>query len=198
MHRIRYKPLLLTVILFSIITLGIYDYIEEQGNFHAITPNEAYRSGQLDTDELEHYIKKYNIKSILNLRGPHPKTIWYAQDIQASEKFHINHYDVSLSASHAPTEQDIEKIIKIFREAPRPIMIHCQAGADRSGLVSAMWKIVVDGTSQSEAKKQLSIIYGHFPIGSTVAMDQFFEDWSQKSVQNSENFHTTTQSKTIR
>ncbi len=42
-----------------------------------------------------------------------------------------------------------------------------------------MWKIVVDGESLSKAKKQLSIIYGHFPIGSAVAMDQFFKEWTR-------------------
>jgi len=48
-------------------------YMQVQGNFHPITPGEAYRSAKLDRDELEHYIKKYNIKSIVNLLGEDPR-----------------------------------------------------------------------------------------------------------------------------
>jgi hypothetical protein len=44
-------------------------YLEEQGNFHPITSGEAYWSAQLDQDELEYYIRKFEIRSIINLRG---------------------------------------------------------------------------------------------------------------------------------
>jgi hypothetical protein len=45
-------------------------YVWEQGNFHPITEGEAYRSAQMDGNELKICIDKYRIKSILNLRGP--------------------------------------------------------------------------------------------------------------------------------
>ncbi len=48
---------------------GALWYLEEQGNFHPITPGEAYRSAQLDPDELEYDIRKFKIRSIINLKG---------------------------------------------------------------------------------------------------------------------------------
>jgi len=51
------------------IVTGYLIYMKEQGNFHAITPGEAYRSALLDRDGWRKYIDKYQIKSILNLRG---------------------------------------------------------------------------------------------------------------------------------
>ena len=47
-------------------------YMEEQENFHTVREGGAYRSAKLDRDEIEYYIKKYHIKSILNLLGDHP------------------------------------------------------------------------------------------------------------------------------
>jgi len=41
-----------------------------------------------------------------------------------------------------------------------------------------MWKVIVDNEPKSVAKRQLSILYGHIPIGGTVAMDRFFEKWA--------------------
>jgi len=87
------------------------------------------------------------------------------------------HYDVSLSAYSEPIEEDVRKLMTVFRSAPRPILIHCEGGADRSGLVSAMWKVVVDGEPKSEAEKQLFLLYGHIPFGKAHVMDRFFREW---------------------
>ena len=152
-------------------------YMRVQGNFHPITVGEAYRSAKLDRGKLEYYVKKYNIKSIVNLIGEDPRKPWYSEEIQVSAEQNIKHYDISLSATREPTKEEARKLVEIFRTAPRPVLIHCKGGSDRSGLVAAMWKVVVDKEPKSEARKQLSIVYGHFPFGKTSAMDHFFEHW---------------------
>ena len=153
-------------------------YMEEQGNFHPITEGEAYRSAILDRDELEHYVKKYEIKSIVNLLGDHPNESWYKEEIEVSGDHNVKHYDLSLPATREPTAEEASKLVEIFKNAPRPVLIHCKAGADRSGLAAAMWKVIVDKEPKSEAAKELSILYGHIPIGKTIAMDQFFKNWN--------------------
>ena len=165
-----------------LVSASYFVYMEEYGNFHPITYGEAYRSAQLDRDKFEYYIKKYAIKSIVNLRGKNPDAPWYREEIMVSAENNIRHYDISLSASRKPSEDDVRELISIFQNAPRPVLIHCQAGADRSGLAAAMWKVVVDRESKSEAEKQLSIFFGHIPIGKTAAMDRFFQDWISKRV----------------
>jgi undecaprenyl-diphosphatase len=128
-------------------------------------------------DKLEYYVTKYGIKSIVNLTGEHTGKPWYSEELQVSAEHHIKHYDIQLWAHHAPAEKDVEKLMEIFKTAPRPVLIHCRGGSDRSGLVAAMWKVIVDKEPKSEAQKQLSILYGHFPIGKTSAMDHFFQNW---------------------
>ncbi|MFI5295236.1 MAG: dual specificity protein phosphatase family protein [Thermodesulfovibrionales bacterium] len=171
------KFIIAVVSLLFILAGSLFLYIEEQGNFHSITPGEAYRSAQMDRDELEYYILKHHLKSILNLRGKDPDSDWYIEEVKVSSEYGIVHYDMALSASRELTAKEGQTLIEIFHFAPRPILIHCKSGADRSGLVSAMWKVIVDKNSKAEAKKQLSILYGHIPIGPTSAMDQFFERW---------------------
>jgi protein tyrosine/serine phosphatase len=166
----RLRIFLAALVLLMLPPAGYFGvYMQVQGNFHPITPREAYRSAKLDREELEHYIKKYNIKSIVNLLGEDPRKSWYQEELQVSAKHNIRHYDISLSAT--------EKLIEIFKTAPRPVLIHCKGGSDRSGLAAAMWKVIVDKEPKSEAQKQLSILYGHFPLGKTSAMDHFFEHW---------------------
>ena len=173
----RLKFFIAALSLLLILTASYFLYMQEQGNFHPITSGEAYRSAQLDQDELEYYIKEYHIKSILNLRGQHPDASWYLDELTVSSEQNVKHYDVGLSDSQEPTREDAQRLIEIFKSAPRPILIHCKAGADRAGLVAAMWKVIVDQEPKSEAVKQLSILYGHLPVGKTTAMDRFFQNW---------------------
>lgn len=157
-------------------------FILEHGNFHAITSGEAYRSGQLDSSRLAYYIKKHNIRSVLNLRGNvasdgHSVAQWYLDEKRVSAELGAKHYDIYLSSTSEPEKEDVAKLMEFFKTAPRPVLIHCKSGADRTGLVASMWKVVVDKESKAEAEKQLTIRYGHFPIGGALAMDRFFRDW---------------------
>jgi protein tyrosine phosphatase (PTP) superfamily phosphohydrolase (DUF442 family) len=152
-------------------------YLEEQGNFHPINPAEAYRSAQLDQDELEHYIRKHAIRPVVNLRGMHHDEKWYRDEIGVCGTLGVAHYDLDLSADKAPTTTEIGDLLGLFERAPRPVLIHCQAGADRSGLAAALWKLVVDRVPKSVARKQLSILYGHVPLGPTQVLDDFIEKY---------------------
>ena len=174
----KFKVLVAAVSLVVFFGASYFLYMDEQGNFHAITRGEAYRSALLDRDELEHYIKKYEIKSIVNLLGDHPNEPWYREEKEVSADHNLEHYDLSLPATHEPTEEEARELVEIFKNAPRPVLIHCKAGADRSGLAAAMWKVVVDKEPKSVAAKELSVLYGHIPIGKTIAMDHFFEKWN--------------------
>jgi hypothetical protein len=79
-----FKISLTVLVLLLLSSTGYFLYMYEQGNFYPITYGEAYRSAQLDRDEFEYYIKKYNIKSIVNLRGRHLDAPWYNEEIKRS------------------------------------------------------------------------------------------------------------------
>jgi undecaprenyl-diphosphatase len=72
----------------------------------------------------------------------------------------------------------VHELLELFAMAPRPVLLHCQAGADRSGLAAALWKTMIDGAPASEARRQLSLRYGHVPVGPTTVLDAFFDHWN--------------------
>jgi len=152
-------------------------YVAEQGNFHPITAGEAYRSAQLDQDELEYYIRKFGIRSIINVRGKKTGESWYMEEVKTCRNLGVRHYDLKLSPKKAPSPRRIQELLRLFRIAPRPVLIHCKAGADRAGLAAALWKMVIDGAPQSVARRHLGIRYGHIPFGPTQALDAFLENW---------------------
>ena len=160
--------------LLGVVAASRFWYLKEQGNFHPITPCVAYRSAQLDPDELEYYIGKFKIHSIINLRGKDEGEPWYGEEVATCRKMDVRHYDLGLSAVERPSSREIEDLLRLFQIAPRPVLIHCKAGADRSGLAAALWKMVIDGSPKSEARKELSIRFGHMFLGPTQVLDVFF------------------------
>jgi protein tyrosine/serine phosphatase len=147
-----------------------------EGNFHVVAQGALYRSAQLTKVELEEVVRDHGIRSILNLRGAHPGDPWYDDEVAASEKLGVAHYDYALSSKRIVTGEQITEILAILGSAPKPLLVHCRSGADRAGLVSALYLFVGQGKTAHEADRELSLAYGHFPylMSKTRAMDDSF------------------------
>jgi protein tyrosine/serine phosphatase len=125
---------------------------------------------------LQKAVRDHGIKAILNLRGAHPGEPWYDDEVAISRMLGARHYDYGLSARRGVTDNQIADLIAIIRDAPKPLLVHCKSGADRTGLVSALYRFAVEGKGADEADAQLTVFYGHFPYltSRTRAMDDSF------------------------
>lgn len=157
-------------------TGGYFGYLQYEGNIHVVDRGRFYRSAQLDPAELAAVIRKFGIRAILNLRGENPHAPWYRDEIAVSDRLGVVHYDYGISARRRLTDRQIEAILQIVRDAPKPMLVHCQAGADRAGLVSALYALVIEHETAADADRQLSLVYGHFPylMSRSRAMDESF------------------------
>lgn len=157
--------------------VGAYLYL--YGNFHKVD-NSVYRSAQLFSFNMPYYTEKYHIKSILNLRGT-PDKQFYRDEINFSKENNITHYNYSISDGKVQTIKSMNKLINIIQNAPKPILIHCKAGADRTSLAAALY-LYQKNHNEKIASKAISLKYLHFPwFGSrSKAMDESFELYVKK------------------
>lgn len=130
-------------------------------NFHEIDPGRFYRSAQLDQKEFNYYIQKYGIRTIISLRAPKPNETWYQEELAISNKLLVHHYDISMLAEEIPHRQNLIKLLDLYKTVPRPILIHCQGGADRSGEAAAIYQMLYNHKSREEALEMLTIKYHH-------------------------------------
>ena len=146
------------------------------GNLHTVAPGEIYRSAQLDRPELGAVIAYYHVRSVLNLRGANPGSAWYVDELAATRQAGAAHYDIALSARRMPAPAQVARILDILRTAPKPLLIHCRSGADRTGLVAALYRYAIAHQPAARAAGELSLRYGHFPYltSPTGAMDASF------------------------
>ncbi|MEI6806838.1 MAG: tyrosine-protein phosphatase [Myxococcaceae bacterium] len=159
----------------ALFILGVLIYTNKIGdNFHEVSKSKFYRSALMSADNLSERIRKNHIKLVFNLIGE-ARADWYDDEVEATEKAGAQHESISLSATHLPEPEKLEQIFKRFEAGPYPMLIHCHGGSDRSGLVSVLYLMVVEKKPLDEALSQLSLHYGHFSVGGTKAMDDFFE-----------------------
>jgi protein tyrosine/serine phosphatase len=115
-------------------------------NLHKINDN-LYRSEQPSKEGLMN-LKKMGVKTIINLRAFH-------SDKDSLEGTKLLNEELSVNAWHIEDE-DVIRVLKIIRQKENgPFLIHCKHGADRTGLMSAMYRIVEQGWSKDEAIKEM-------------------------------------------
>lgn len=161
------------------IALGVYLVaIQMTGNFAAVVPGEVYRSNQPNATVIADYAARYGIKSIINLRGKEEKAHWYKQEIAAAKTLGLTHIDFGMSASRELTLEEARQLTAILRDVPKPVLIHCRSGADRTGLASVIYLNRIAHVDEATAERQLSIRFGHFGVpflSPTYAMDETWE-----------------------
>ncbi|MEI2300000.1 dual specificity protein phosphatase family protein [Ensifer sp. MJa1] len=148
------------------------------GNFHTLVAGEVYRSAQPTPDAISAYSKAYGIRTILNLRGAKTDERWYRDEVAAAEKNGIRLINFPMSASAEIDRKETDALMAILRDAPKPLLIHCKAGADRTGLVSTIYLQQIAGVDEETAEWQLSPLYGHLALpylSGTFAMDETWE-----------------------
>ncbi|XDA98083.1 dual specificity protein phosphatase family protein [Sulfitobacter sp. LCG007] len=143
---------------------GYAAYLQLTVNFHEVVPGELYRAAQMDGSDLARWKREYGIASVLNLRGDNSGKDWYEAERGVADRLGIAHLDFGISARKQLDAETVAALLRIMRDAPKPVLIHCQGGADRTGLASALYLAAIKGRGEDESESQLSLRYGHFGI----------------------------------
>ena len=158
----------LLLICFTVSAIGWYAWNQSHHYRHLYTVKTGvlYRSGQLTRQGMLRVLYEKNIGTVINLRGPHRPTGKDKVDWEEELCFKNFTYYVALTMLpeeqrvHSPGEENksldeaVARFLDIMSDPvtyPRPILIHCQTGKERTGVLAALYRIECQGWSKSHA-----------------------------------------------
>jgi hypothetical protein len=134
-------------------------------NFHWVIPGEAARAMQPWAGGLGPFLKRRQIRAIINLRGRNDDLSWWKKETAIAKAGGIAHLDAMLDSRKLPTRAMLERLIQAFDQAPRPFMLKCSGGQDRTSFAAALFLVHRDGWGAMDAARAqfARFPYLHFP-----------------------------------
>ena len=169
------------------LVLGDHGFLRESfQNLHQISP-EMWRSNQPNPRQVAEHAAARGIRTIINLRGESTKG-YYLLEAEACREAGIALADFQVFSRDTPKPETIEAAKALFDEIEYPALMHCKSGADRAGLMSALYMIFRRGMPVAKAAGQLSGRYLHVKSGKTGMLDAFFAAYLEDTAETGKPF----------
>ena len=115
-------------------------------NLHKVS-NSLYRGAQPGKEGIQE-LKKLGIKTVINLRSDQ-------SDREMLKDSGIVYKAIPMAASD-PKVEDVITFLNIITDSnSAPVFIHCRYGADRTGMMCAIYRIFIQGWSKQNAIEEM-------------------------------------------
>jgi protein tyrosine phosphatase (PTP) superfamily phosphohydrolase (DUF442 family) len=146
-------------------------------NLGIVDGGRLIRSAQ-PTSGLKDMIRDHKLASILNLRGGSPKHDYYSNEVRVAQEAGVDFYDFSMSATKRPKRSDLLRLIDVMTRCEYPLLIHCKSGADRTGLATAIYRMVVLKEPPEQALAAFTVYHSHFPLFGTQRLHEPIDEYA--------------------
>ena len=153
----------------------------------------VYRSNQPSPNRIKTWAKK-GIKTIINLRGASNQGS-YLLELQKCNDLGIKLINYPLYATRLASSDELIGLGNLFEKINYPILLHCKSGADRAGLASVMYHLMVLDTPFQIARKHLSIRFLHLKFSRSGILDFMLDTYEKESEMTGLNFRTWIETK---
>ncbi len=135
------------------IPLGIYlFFFQVRSNFRSVVPQKVYRSAQPTLAQLEEWVARYGIKTVINLRGDESEII--AKEKALLDELGVKMLSLRLSSKRLPARFILLNLMDMIEKAQPPMLIHCRSGIDRAGTASTLAAMAVGHCDYKTARWQ--------------------------------------------
>ncbi|MDE1939238.1 MAG: tyrosine-protein phosphatase [Alphaproteobacteria bacterium] len=119
-------------------------------NFRWVREGEAARSSQAHFGGLQRLMMRHGLRAVINLRGENSDLSWWRYEKRVCAALGAGHFDTMLDSRKLPTRPMLVCLMDAFDAAPKPFLLKCSGGNDRTGLAAALYLIHRDGWQARE------------------------------------------------
>lgn len=146
-------------------------------NSHEVAPGKMWRSFQPSPRQLRRW-RDRGVRTVVNLRGCQPNGYYFLEE-EACAELGLDLRSFKVLSREPPSKEVLHGARRLFGEIGYPALMHCKSGADRVGLMSALFLFFHEGRPIDEAVRQLSFRYGHIRQGKAGVIDHVFSTYME-------------------
>ena len=151
-------------------------------NSFEISPGKMWRTYQPSPAKLAQW-KSQGVKTVINLRGEKLSGALLLEE-DACKKLGLKLVNFRVFSREAPSADMLKAARELFETIEYPAIMHCKSGADRAGLMSALYLFFHEGQPLDEALDQLTFKYGHVKSAKTGVIDVAFDQYMAHAHEN--------------
>lgn len=131
-------------------------------NFYRVD-DDLYRANHPGYRRLR-IARDLGVRSVLSLRGDRA-TAPTLVEREACNALGLELRFVRLWTTRLVEGDVLLDLVAKLRDMPKPMLVHCKSGADRTGLAVTLYRHVIRGEPIAEARTSLHWAFGHLPLG---------------------------------
>lgn len=145
-----------------------------------VTPGVLYRSGQLTPEQLTDLIERYGIRTVVNLRSENEmgQGDWHRLQSETARREGARLVDLPMHTGFPPDQATHEAWLGLIEDpVAQPILVHCQYGVLRTGIMVAIYQIERLGLSSEQALERFERFGHEFSETIQGRIDDYFEQY---------------------
>uniref|UniRef100_UPI00404932CC dual specificity protein phosphatase family protein n=1 Tax=Flavobacterium sp. TaxID=239 RepID=UPI00404932CC len=142
--------------------VGYYVYkMHFDNNLVVISEGKVYKTAAIPPDEIDEFIEKYKIKTVIDLRMPgtndtilNPETPGELMLEKMAVAAIPNVQYINIPTPQVPEDHSVDAFIEVMNDSANyPVLIHCHHGTGRACMFSSIYRIEYENFSNEEARK---------------------------------------------
>ena len=147
-------------------------------NAGPVLSGRLYRCNHPTPGRLSALVRRWGIRSVLNLRG----ATGSGSDALSRERagqLGLDFIDLPISSGRPPSRERLLELIDALQTLREPGLVHCKSGADRAGFAAVVF-LLMQGRSVAAAMPHLSLRWGHLARSRAGVLDTLLHAYAHE------------------
>jgi protein tyrosine/serine phosphatase len=131
-------------------------------NFCVVSPGVLWR-GASPTRADAAWLVQHGVRTVvslqLDMRPAFESASLDPRVARSVSYFRVRDFPAVDVLTHHHLDERVSYVLAIINEAPKPVFVSCRAGVDRTGIIAAAYRVLVEGKSRQQAIAEMDAFH---------------------------------------